>query len=166
MSDSSFDIFQAASGEELGEARELFREYARGLGVSLCFQGFEEELAGLPGKYAPPDGCLLLAKVEGTWAGCVALRPLEGEVCEMKRLSVRPAFQGRGFGRALARRCLAEAHAIGYRVMRLDTLRRLRAALGLYASMGFVEISPYCANPHEDVVYLEKILHPDSMEFH
>ncbi len=158
MSDPSFEIVVAASEDELEAARELFREYARGLGVSLCFQGFEEELAGLPGDYAPPHGRLWLAKVAGRWAGCVALRRLEAEVCEMKRLSVRPDFQGRGLGRQLAMQCLAEARVIGYRVIRLDTLRRLRPALELYSSLRFVEISPYCSNPLEDVVYLEKVL--------
>src|SRR6058998_1927958 len=111
---------QAETHAEITQARELFLEYAQSLGFSLCFQSFEQELAGLPGDYAPPDGRLLLAEFEGQLAGCVALHRLEPEICEMKRLYLRPEFRGKGVGRVLAETVIAEARAIGYGHMRLD----------------------------------------------
>lgn len=138
---------------------DLFREYEVSLGVSLCFQGFAEELAGLPGKYAPPKGELLLARVGGAVAGCVALRPLDEDgACEMKRLYVRPAFRGTGAGRRLAGAIVAAAVERGYRVMRLDTLEKLGAAVALYEAMGFRRIGAYCVNPLDGVLYMEKTL--------
>jgi putative acetyltransferase len=115
-------ITQAASDPELLLVRELFREYAADSAIDLCFQNFEEELAGLPGAYSPPSGRLFLAHSDGQLAACGALRPFAEGVCEMKRLFVRPAFRGRGIGRALAERLIAEARTIGYHAMRLDTL--------------------------------------------
>ncbi|MBI5772777.1 MAG: GNAT family N-acetyltransferase [Verrucomicrobia bacterium] len=158
MRNRPVQIISASSAEQMECARELFREYATGMGVSLYFQGFEEELATLPGRYAPPDGRLLFAEVEAEVAGCVGLRKLADGVCEMKRLYVRPAFRGREIGRALAEAVIAEARQIGYRSMRLDTLATMRPALALYASLGFQRTAAYYANPLPDVVYLERTL--------
>ena len=148
----------ALSPEEVEEARRIFREYEASLGVDLCFQGFEEELAGLPGAYAPPSGALLLARCDGESAGCVALRRLEEDVCEMKRLYLRPAFQGRGIGRAMAEAVIGQARRIGYRWMRLDTLPSMTRAIPLYRSLGFYDIPPYTVNPVEGALFLEKLL--------
>lgn len=137
------------------QARRLFEEYARSLEVDLGFQGFAEELAGLPGNYSPPAGRLLLARCGDLVAGCVALRRLEPQVCEMKRLYVRPAFRGLGVGRMLAERIIQEAKGAGYQRMRLDTLPSMGAAATLYHEMGFVAIPPYRDNPVEGSAFLE-----------
>jgi ribosomal protein S18 acetylase RimI-like enzyme len=152
---SAIKLLPATTPEQLEQARALFREYSAGLGASFCFQGFEEELATLPGKYASPQGCLLLAHCEGRLAGCVALRPLEEGVCEMKRLYVRPEFRSRKIGRLLTEAILVEARRIGFAVMRLDTLPQLKRALALYRSLGFREIAPYYDNPIEGVIFME-----------
>lgn len=144
--------------DEIRTVRALLREYETELGVDLCFQGFDQELAGLPGDYVPPRGALLVAEVEGAIAGCVALRPLGGDACEMKRLYARPAFRGRGVGRALAAAIIAEAKAIGYARMRLDTLPVMGEAQALYARIGFHEIPPYRENPVPGTRYLELAL--------
>lgn len=133
----------------------LFQEYAESLGFDLEFQGFAEELATLPGRYAPPAGRLLLATLDGAPAGCVALRPLERDVCEMKRLYVRPACRGHGVGRILARRIIDEAQSAGYRRMRLDTLPSMAAARRLYAEFGFRPILPYYPNAVPGTAFLE-----------
>ena len=149
------EIAQAVTPEQIVEARTLFREYERSLGIDLCFQGFEQELAGLPGAYAPPRGRLLLAVDGGAPAGCVALRPLDDAVCEMKRLYVRPPYRGRRPGRRLAERVIVDAQAFGYPRMRLDTLPSMKEALALYRALGFVEIAPYYANPVPGARFLE-----------
>ena len=133
--------------DDLEQVRLIFREYADSLDVDLCFQGFESELAGLPGMYAEPKGRLLLAEDEGEVVGCVAMRPLEGAVCEMKRLYVRPEARGLRLGRLLAERLLAQARGIGYRRICLDTLPTMLSAQRLYESLGFEPIAPYVHNP-------------------
>ena len=143
---------------DLDEIRKLFYEYADSLGVSLDFQHFDEELAGLPGDYNPPTGRLLMALVDGHAAGCVALRKLEENICEMKRLYVRPSYQGRNIGRRLAESVIKEAKEIGYRKMRLDTLPSMRAAQALYATLGFSETEPYRHNPVDGAVFMELVL--------
>lgn len=149
-------ILQATTPEQLEEARCLFVEYGESLSFSLCFQSFDKELAGLPGDYAPPSGRLLLAEIDSQTAGCVALHRLELGVCEMKRLYVRPAFRGRKIGLALANAIIAEARAIGYTSMRLDTIAAsMREAVAMYRALGFVEIPPYCSNPIESALYME-----------
>ncbi|HEY4839412.1 MAG TPA: GNAT family N-acetyltransferase [Candidatus Acidoferrales bacterium] len=153
-------IEQASSEDQIAQARELFLEYAKALTVDLHFQNFGRELQELPGKYAPPAGLLLLTYYnnKGTrelLAGCGALRPLSDEICEMKRLYVRPEFRGHGLGRALTLALISAAREIGYRALRLDTLPEMREAHKLYEELGFREIAPYCANPVEGVRYLE-----------
>jgi ribosomal protein S18 acetylase RimI-like enzyme len=151
---------QATSQKEIEAARDLFKEYAASLGFSLCFQSFDQELASLPGDYAPPGGRLLLADwIEADQeklAGCVALHCLEDGVCEMKRLYVRPAFRGKRIGQALATAVIEEGRDIGYRRMRLDTIPSVMGtAVSLYRSMGFQEIPAYRANPIEGAIYME-----------
>jgi len=148
-------IIQADSAEQIGEAKRLFQEYADGLGVDLCFQNFEQELASLPGDYGMPNGRLLLAVDGSQTAGCVALRPLSAGVCEMKRLYVRPEFRGTGLGRRLADEIMAEGRRVGYQRMRLDTLPFMSQAIALYRSLGFREIGAYRENPIEGTVYME-----------
>jgi GNAT superfamily N-acetyltransferase len=149
----------AASGDDIAEIRQLLREYEAWLGTDLCFQDFENELAGLPGSYAPPSGRLLIAMAKNAAgnksAGCVALRPFSESICEMKRLFVRTDFRGSGLGRRLALAVIDEARAIGYRKMRLDTLPQQREAHQLYATLGFHEIEPYRPNPIAGSLFLE-----------
>lgn len=149
-----FAIEEAREASALRACRELFVEYQRELGVSLCFQGFERELDGLPGDYAPPRGALWIATVGPRPAGCVALRDLGGGDAEMKRLYVRPEGRGMGLGRALAEAAVERARALGYRGVKLDTLPWLAAALRMYARMGFVETAPYNDNPLAGVRFL------------
>ena len=153
---AAISIAQVRGTADIASARELFLDYAHLIGFSLAYQGFEEELAGLPGKYAPPAGRLLLARIGEEAAGVVALRPLEAGICEMKRLYVRPAFRGRRLGEALVERLIAEARAIGYRTMRLDTVvAKMPAAVALYRSTGFVDIPAYYASPIPGTAFME-----------
>ena len=152
-------IVQAVTDEQIAEARVLFCEYEAWLGMDLCFQGFEDELSGLPGKYAAPDGRLLLASQDDQLAGCIALRKLDESVCEMKRLFVRDGFRGHQIGVQLIERLIAQAREIGYTKMRLDTFTpKMEKAVKLYESNGFRPIPPYYDNPHYGVLFMEMTL--------
>jgi len=154
-----FVFHQAESQHDIVLTRELFLEYAQSLGFSLCFQNFDKELEGLPGDYAPPEGRLLLAEYHGQLAACVALHKLEADICEMKRLYLRPQFRGKGLGRVLADRISAEARQIGYHRMRLDTVEPvMKDAVAMYRQLGFKEIAPYCKNPMAGALYMELLL--------
>lgn len=154
-----FAIAQAESLAQIAQTRELFLEYAQSLGFSLCFQNFDEELARLPGDYAAPEGRLLLAEYESQLAGCIALHRLEPQICEMKRLYVRPQFRGKGLGRLLAERVITDARSIGYSHMRLDTVEPvMSAAVAMYRTLGFKEIAAYRTNPNPGTMYLELLL--------
>jgi ribosomal protein S18 acetylase RimI-like enzyme len=151
------EFIQAETPSQVGEARELFVEYSEWLGLDLCFQNFEKELAELPGGYARPEGRLLLAVSDGQVAGCGCLRKIDGDrTCEMKRLYVRPEFRGLGIGRALAEKLIEEARSHGYERMRLDTLpAQMGEAIRVYRSLGFSEIGPYYHNPVEGAMFME-----------
>ena len=155
----AISIVQVDSADRAPEAVAIFRDYAASLDVDLCFQGFEAELADLPGVYAPPSGALLLAYVDGALAGCGAFRPLAdvdyANACEMKRLYVRPAFRRLGLGRTIAEALVDEARRAGHSAMLLDTLDEMEAARELYASLGFEEIPPYYWNPIAGAHYLK-----------
>ncbi len=152
-------IIRAEMPEQIAETRRLFREYEAWLGLDLCFQSFETELADLPGKYAPPTGRLFLAVIDEKIAGCIALRKIDDETCEMKRLFVRENFRGYGLGNALIEKLIAEAKAINYKRIRLDTLPdKMPKAVELYRSYGFREIAPYYENPHKETLFMEKVL--------
>jgi ribosomal protein S18 acetylase RimI-like enzyme len=150
----TFRIVAATGAHDIAATRALFREYQQALGVDLCFQGFEEELATLPGKYAPPDGRLFLAKRGEAAAGCIALRRLDADSGEVKRLYVRPAYRGQGLGPMLAHALLEAARAIGYRRLVLDTLADMKPARALYGALGFREIAPYYENPLPGAIYM------------
>lgn len=161
----SIQIIDAHDEAWIETFRELCREYAASLPFSLCFQGFEEELQQLPGKYAPPVGCMLLAMCDGRAAGIIALRPLaasgylEGDAkpaCEMKRMFVKPAFRGRGIGRLLGEQLIARARAAGYVLMKLDTETTFVEATALYRSLGFVEVPRYNDDPLEHTIWMAK----------
>ena len=147
-----------AENDDLETVRSLFTEYQTYLGISLCFQGFQEELDNLPGKYADPQGVILLAKVNEETVGIVALRKMESGVCEMKRLYVIPKYHGYGIGNLLVTKIIESAIIKGYQTMKLDTLARLESAVKLYKNFGFVETSAYNVNPETDILYFEKTL--------
>ncbi len=150
------EIIQAETPEQIEAARKLFREYEKRLALDLCFQNFENELATLPGKYAKPEGRLLLALIDEKAAGCGALRKLEVGVCEMKRLFVREDFRKFGFGKMLIEKLIAEARRAGYKKLRLDTLpEKMPRAVKLYKDFGFLQIDPYYENPHRETLFLE-----------
>ena len=152
-------IDQAETPEQIETVRRLFREYETWLGLDLCFQGFEEEVRDLPGRYGLPDGRLFLASLDGNPAGCVGMRKLEDGICEMKRLYLRSAARGLGIGNALIEKLIDEARAAGYKKMRLDTNPpKMGKAVSLYESHGFRTIEPYYHNPHEDVLFMELAL--------
>ena len=149
-------LIQVQTDSEVQEARRLFEEYAAWLGVNLCFQNFEKELAELPGEYVPPTGRLFLAFDGDQVSGCVALRGLGELTCEMKRLYVRPDFRGKGLGRELTQKVINAARQIGYQRMRLDTLPgKMDRAIAMYRSLGFREIAPYYDNPVAGATFME-----------
>ena len=149
------NIIHAKTDDQYQATRELFMAYADSLGFDLEFQGFSRELAELPGDYKATAGCILLAATDDGYAGCVALRPLQQNICEMKRLFVVPAYQGRGIGKMLARAVIAEARQQGYQKMRLDTIASMQAAQKLYVSLGFKTIEAYCYNPLDNPCFME-----------
>ena len=152
----SIVIRQAVGEKDIGEIRQMFREYEKWLGVDLCFQSFERELAELPGKYVAPSGRLLLAEINEKPAGCIALRKIDEEICEMKRLFVKDEFRGQKFGKILIERLFKEARSENYRKMRLDTLpSKMPQAVGLYRKFGFAEIAPYYASPIAETLFME-----------
>ncbi|MEP7068876.1 MAG: GNAT family N-acetyltransferase [Usitatibacter sp.] len=159
---TGFDIGEALDAAAVAQCRALFIEYQRGLGVSLCFQHFDRELDSLPGDYARPRGRLILARVAGEPAGCVALRPLAPDEAEMKRLYVRPGCRGMGIGRTLAECVIDEARALGYRTLKLDTLPWMAEAQRMYGELGFVAAAPYNDNPVDGVRFLALALAPSA----
>lgn len=148
---------RAASGpDDIAIIRELFLEYASSLGFSLCFQGFDQEIERLPGEYSPPDGRLFIAEYDGKVAGCIALKRLGPDICEMKRLYVRNDFRGLRLGRTLAEKLLSEARQIGYKKMALDTIEdKMKSAVALYRLLGFKPCAPYYHNPIPGALYME-----------
>ena len=154
------NIVHVETGADIEEVRVLFQEYAASLGFELSFQNFDQEIRELPGKYAPPKGCLLLARENAEAIGCVALRPLNRETCEMKRLYVRSTHREKSIGRLLAETVITEAIKYGYALMYLDTVPSMQAAKALYLSLGFRQIPPYYDNPIPGTVYLELKLNP------
>ena len=153
------EITQATTEAQIEQTRALFREYEAWLGMSLCFQSFEEEVATLPGRYAPPGGRLYLAYEGDEPIGCIALREIEPGICEMKRLFLRESARGLGLGVRLIEQVIADAREIGYAKMRLDTYPpKMGKAVSLYEAHGFHEIPPYYDNPHDGVLYMEKML--------
>jgi len=148
-------IKHGAGNSDLDAVRILFQEYADSLAFDLSFQDFEEELESLPGRYASPEGCLFVAENQDGIVGCVAVRKIEGGVCEMKRLFIRPEYRGTGIGRKLAMEIIRTSIRLGYSRMRLDTTPSMNAATSLYRSLGFYDTAPYCYNPVPGAVYLE-----------
>jgi ribosomal protein S18 acetylase RimI-like enzyme len=147
---------QVESAEEIEQTRELFHEYVTWLGVNLCFQNYDKEVAELPGEYAPPTGRLYLATVNDRAAGCIALRKLGDGICEMKRLYVRPQFRGHRLGRTFVDRIIDDARQMGYNRMRLDTLPgKMDAAIAMYRSLGFKDIERYYDNPYDTAAFME-----------
>jgi len=153
--DDRIEVRRVAMPEDYGEAQALIEEYVGTLGFDLTFQDFDREIRNLEGAYRPPDSCILLATEDDIVLGCVALRPFENGICEMKRLYVRPAGRGRGIGRRLAEAVIEEARRVGYATMRLDTIGTMHAANALYRSLGFREIPAYRENPIDGARFFE-----------
>ena len=151
-------IEKGHNSDSLPSVRELFREYIAALGFHLSFQDVENEMAELPGRYAPPEGRILIAEIDDQVAGCVAMKKLREGVCEMKRFYVRPAFRGHGIGRTLVEAIIAEARTAGYRRMCLDTVPSMQAAMALYESLGFKDGEPYVVNPVPGARFMELVL--------
>lgn len=152
-------IIPVESEKLLNHVQELFKEYAASLGFDLCFQNFDKELTELPGEYSPPDGRLLLALYDNEIVGCVALRRLSKNICEMKRMYVRPKFRGKGIGRYLSQTIIEKAREMGYKSMRLDTIPSMKEAIVLYKSLDFKKIKPYRHNPIKSAMFMELLLH-------
>jgi putative acetyltransferase len=149
------DYVEAGSQDHIETVRELFIEYAESLNFSLRFQNFEQELKTLPGEYKAPEGNLYLAFKDGKAIGCVGVRRITDEVCEMKRLYVKPEHRRKGIGKRLSEIVIEKARGAGYRRMRLDTISKMKEAMGLYSSLGFEKIEPYCYNPIEGAIFME-----------
>ncbi|MBZ0156053.1 MAG: GNAT family N-acetyltransferase [Alphaproteobacteria bacterium] len=148
-------IMPADEGKILAQVKELFSEYAAALGCNPCFKNLEQEIAALPGDYSPPGGSLLVARYDNRVAGCVALKRLDENACEMKRLYVRPEFRGKGIGKALVLSAVEDARKLGYRHIRLNTLPSMKEAIPLYHFLGFYDIQPYGATPIPGALYME-----------
>ncbi len=162
MAAQSLTLIQVTIDDQIQSARELFKEYEASIGVSLCFQSFDKELAELPGKYAPPSGRLLLAYFDNQLVGCIALRKIDEQTCEMKRLFLRSTARGKGVGRKLVESIIEEARIIGYERIRLDTMPgRMDTAIALYEAVGFKEIAPYYDTPVGDTKFMELKLNSD-----
>jgi len=151
-------IFEDYTESGILIARELFSEYAKSLGFPLDFQDFDAELEHLPGEYASPEGCIFVCKLDDAIVGCIALRKLEKGICELKRMYVREGFRGKRIGKQLAEKVIERAKEIGYRRMRLDTLRSMKTAIRIYEELGFKEIEAYRYNPFENAMYMEREL--------
>ncbi len=152
----NYEIIQAATKEQIQHAKSLFLEYQKWLNVSLCFQDFDTELATLPGKYASPEGRLYLVNLDGDYIGCIGLRKIEEGICEMKRLYIKPEHQGHGLGSKLVKLLINDAKKIGYRSMRLDTIKeKMPNAVDIYEKNGFKKIEPYYDNPNPHTLFME-----------
>lgn len=152
----TYNIIEASSPDEINGARELFLEYQKWLNVSLCFQDFDKELAELPGKYASPEGRLYLVKHGEDYIGCIGLRKISHGICEMKRLFIKPEHQGHGLGKKLVEFIINDAKDIGYKLMRLDTIKeKMPNAVDIYEKHGFKKIDKYYDNPNPHTLYME-----------
>jgi putative acetyltransferase len=151
-----YQIVEVNTPQLIQETKVLFREYEKWLNVSLCFQGFEEEVNTLPGKYSPPEGRLYLVQLDEKFSGCIALRKLEEGICEMKRLYLREELRGKGIGNTLVTKIIRDAKEIGYKTMRLDTIKeKMPKAVAIYSRHGFIETKPYYHNPNPHTLFME-----------
>lgn len=156
MENNNIEILPVNTPELTEETKRLFREYEKWLNVSLCFQGFEEEVNTLPGKYSPPEGKLYIVKYDSKYSGCIALRKIEDGICEMKRLFLKEELRGKGIGNTLVTKIINDAKDIGYKTMRLDTIKeKMPKAVEIYTKHGFVETEPYYHNPNPHTLFLE-----------